>query len=274
MKESDMQGSHTTTPHNALSGRHIIITRPREQADDFALQLEAAGARVTIMPTIKIAPLETWADVDDCVNRLASFDWIVFTSVNGVRAFARRLDALHATWDRRGRARIAAIGPATATALEEQGVTVDMMPTEYVAEAVADGLGNVAGQHILLLRADIARRTLAEDLRLRGAEVEEVAVYRTVSVPAEEMDLAFLLSTDRPDAITFTSSSTVRGFIDSVTKAGYEPRHALHDIALAAIGPITATTLREYGLEPVIVAEEYTTQGILQALRGFFSSTR
>ena len=255
-----------------LSGRHIVITRPVEQAREFAERLAVEGARVTEFAAITIARIEEAEPLDTVLRGLAAFDWIVLTSVNGVRAVAERLAALGLGWEARGRARIAVIGPATARALDEQGVTPDFMPEEFVAERIVDGLGNVAGQRILLARADVARRALADDLRLRGAEVAEIAAYRAVVRPPDTEALRKTLVDDRPDAITFTSSSTVRGFMESVEALSVDAREALSGIAMACIGPITTTTLREYGLEPDVVAAEYTIPGLVWALIDYFRS--
>ena len=248
-----------------------MITRPAEQAPELAAMLEAAGARVTALPAIGIEPLEDPSRIDAALTELDTYDWVVLTSVNGVRALADRLQAAGRDWSARGRARFAVIGPATARALEAQGVSPDTMPDEFVAEGILDALGNVAGQHILLLRADIARQALAEGLRLRGADVDEVAAYRTVVRPVDATALRGLLDGDQPDAITFTSSSTVRGFLEGLARLDWPPAESLRGIALTAIGPITASTLREYGLEPAVVATEYTMSGVLDALAGYFS---
>lgn len=260
----------------ALAGRHIAITRPPEQAPQLARLLEEAGARVTLISSIDIASLDETSALDATVERLTrselAYDWVVFTSVNGVRALDQRLTALGYDWSLLRRPSVAAIGPATARALEEHGVTPTLVPDEYVAEGILRGLGNVAGKRLLLLRADIARKTLAEELRHRGAEVDEVAAYRTVVVPPDAAMLRHLLDADRPDAITFTSSSTVRGLLQSLDAAGLSPAEVLEGIALACIGPVTAGTLRELGLEPALVAEEYTMPGLVQALIVYFTS--
>jgi uroporphyrinogen-III synthase len=257
-----------------LAGRRIAITRPREQADALARQLEALGARVTLLAAIRIAPIEDSAPLDAAIAQLGSYDWLVFTSVNGVAAFTERLAATDHTWDERGLAQVAAIGPATAAALERAGVPVALMPDEYVAEGILDGLGMVAGQRLLLARADIARRTLAEGLRLRGAEVDEVAAYRTIPQPVAPELIERILGDERGervDAITFTSSSTALGLLQGLTATGRKPAEALRGVALAAIGPITAATLREHGLEPAVVAREYTIPGLTTALVAYFS---
>lgn len=255
----------------ALAGRHIVITRPPGQAVELAALLEAAGARVTALPAISIEPAENASRLDAALAALDTYDWVVLTSVNGVRALAERLAATGRDWSARGRARFAVIGPATARALEAQGIAPDMMPDEYVAEGILDALGNVAGQHILLPRADIARQTLADELRLRGADVDEVAAYRTVARPVDAAALRGLLDGGSVDAITFTSSSTVRGFLAGLAQLGLPAKECLRSIALAAIGPITATTLRENGLEPAVVAGEYTMPGLVDALARYFA---
>ena len=257
-----------------LAGRRIAITRPREQADALARRLEALGARVTLLAAIRIAPIEDHVPLDAAIARLGSYDWLVFTSVNGVAAFTERLAATGHTWDERGLAQVAAIGPATAAALERAGVPVALMPDEYVAEGILDGLGMVAGQRLLLARADIARRTLAEGLRLRGAEVDEVAAYRTIPQSVAPKLIERILGDEggeRVDAITFTSSSTALGLLQGLAATGRDPAEALRGVALAAIGPITAATLREHGLEPAVVAREYTIPGLTTALVAYFS---
>lgn len=261
---------------HALAGRHIAITRPPEQAAQLARLLEDAGARVTVLSSIAIAPLEETSALDAVVQRLAqggrAYDWVVFTSVNGVRALDQRLAALGWDWGVLRGPAVAAIGPATAQALEAHGITPALVPDEYVAEGILRGIGNVAGKRMLLLRADIARKTLAEELRREGAEVDEVAAYQTVVAPPDAALLRHLLDTDRPDAITFTSSSTVRGLVQSLDAAGYVASETLTGIALACIGPVTAGTLREHGLEPALVAGEYTMPGLVHALIVYFTS--
>jgi uroporphyrinogen-III synthase len=277
MSEDGLSAPPASEP---LAGRHIAITRPPSQAGPLAEQLVALGARVTSLPAIRIEPSEDTTVLDDAVRELATYDWLIFTSVNGVAAFAERLMAGGRTWDDRGRARIAAIGPATAEALAAQGVQADLVPQEFVAEALADALGNVAGQRILLPRADIARETLARELLVRGADVTEVAAYHTVVEPIAPELLRTVLEDDRVDAITFTSSSTVRGLAQSLTAllagdnfgGNADLGVALAGIALVAIGPVTASTLRDYDLEPAIVGEEYTIPGLVRALATYFGA--
>jgi uroporphyrinogen-III synthase len=263
---SQADAANATETARPLTGHRILITRPRQQAADLARRLEALGARVIALPAIAIEPMDDPSRLDAALGELATYDWIVFTSANGVRAFADRLRALGIDWTARHRARIAAIGPATQAALEVRGVAADLVPGEYVAEGLVAALGNVAGQRLLLPRADIARETLRDELRLRGAEVDEVAAYRTVAQALAPELLERVFRTERVDALTFTSSSTVRGLVESLRASGHDPGTALEGVVLACIGPITATTLRAYGLEPTVVAQEYTIAGLVAAL--------
>jgi uroporphyrinogen III methyltransferase/synthase len=273
-------GDPTAQP---LAGRRIAITRPAEQAAGLTEALVALGAQVAPLGAIAIVPIEDPALLDAAIARLASYDWLVFTSINGVRAFAERLAATSHVWGDRGAARLAAIGPATAQALETQGVAVDLLPGAYVAEGILATLeqrGEIAGRRFLLPRADIARETLAQELARQGAQVDEIAAYRTVTRPVPGEALRRALQGDaRVDAITFTSSSTVRGFVQGMqgmaqlatdAPAFADIPAALKGIALAAIGPITAATLREHQLEPTIVADEYTIPGLVRTLVAYF----
>lgn len=256
-----------------LWGRRIVITRAAEQAPDLVERLEAAGASVTVLSAIRIAPPDDYAPLDAALAALDTYDWVLFTSVNGVRAFWERLRASRRDWRALRRARAGAIGPATAEALEARSLHPDFVPAEYVAEALLEGIGNVAGQRILLPRTDIARETLAGELRLRGAEVHEVTAYRTLIAPPDPETLRRALVEERPDAITFTSSSTVRGFVESVRASDLgDPTALLAGVAIACIGPITAATAREHSLVPALTAEAYTMEGLTTALIAYFSS--
>lgn len=251
-----------------LWGRHVVITRAPEQAPELAERLADLGAEATILSTIQIAPGDP-AVLDDAITHCdGQYDWIIFTSVNGVAAFAARMEVLALDW-RSIQAQVAAIGPATAMALRQRGLRPDFVPSIFVAEAVAEEIGEVAGQRILLPRADIARPELARRLRARGATVDEVAAYRTITTQLDPTLVARALRDPRPDVVTFTSSSTVRGLAEAL---GSDLRSALQGILVASIGPITAQTLREYGLEPHIIATEFTIDGLVAAIQAFFDT--
>ena len=247
-----------------LFGQRVLVTRTRQQASALSARLRALGAEAVELPTIEIAPPEGWARLDGAVARVSGYDWVIFTSVNGVAAFWERL--VHAGLDARKLhgVRLAAIGPATAAALESHGVAADYMPDEYVAEAIAAGMGNVRALRVLLPRADIARPALADLMRSAGAEVIEVAAYRTVRPEVDARELRTLL--ESVTVATFTSSSTVRNLGAMAQDAGLDLSQALAGVTVACIGPITAETARGMGLGVHAMAEEYTIEGLVQAL--------
>jgi uroporphyrinogen-III synthase len=246
-----------------LRGKRVLITRPSRQAGDFADLLRGYGAIPVIFPTIRISPGEETPALDRALQELDQYDWLVVTSVNGVRAMWERLDNL-------GIARlpaslkVAAIGPKTASAMQEKGVGCDFIPEEYVAEAILPGLGDVRGKRVLLLRADIARQALPQAIVQAGGTSEEIAVYRTV--PAQINPEALRALRQGVDILTFTSSSTVRSFIEITREAGLEPQALPGKPLIACIGPVTAQTALEEGLVVHLVAKEYTTAGLVKAL--------
>lgn len=248
-----------------MTGRRVVVTRAQDQAEELCKRLRALGAEPVLFPVIAIAPPETGSPLDQAVARLADYDWIIFTSVNGVEHFWARLVEVGGSPAGGGgsalpfRAKVAAIGPATAEALRQRGAPVHLVPAEYRAEAILDEIGDVTGQRILLPRADIARRALAEGLRAMGAQVDEVTAYRTVR--GNPSPAAFDALRAGVDVVTFTSSSTVRNFVSLTNGLDYG------DPLIACIGPITTATARELGLHVDVVAEEYTIDGLLEALK-------
>lgn len=257
-----------------LFGRTVVVTRAREQASGFKRLLQDLGARCVEFPTIAIEPPESWAPLDRAVSRVGSYDWVLFTSLNGVRCFMERLTAGGGdVRDLKG-VRLGAIGPKTAEALEAFGLRLDLVPGEYRAEAILDVLQgeDLVGRRFLLPRAAAARDVLPETLKRRGAEVDVVPAYRTV-LPAEKSGkIMKLLHEGEIHCITFTSSSTVGHFF-SLLKP-HDVRPLLKDVVLACIGPITADTLRTFGWEPTVTAEEYTVPGLVRAICDHFSRVR
>ena len=262
----------STAEHGPLAGRRIVVTRPAAQSRELIAQLEALGAEPLVCPAIAIVPPDDYAPLDAAIARLPTYSWLIVTSVNGVHALLGRMDALGVKPAALAHLRIGAIGPATARALERYGLRAEFMPGEYVAEAILAEIGDVAGQRMLLPRADIARAALAIGLREKGAEVDEIAVYRTV--PDEGVAaLAEHLRAGRADAITFTSSSTVRYTLDGLERAGMERGDAaalLNGTAIVCIGPITAETARAEGLRVDAEAREFTGAGVVDALVAWF----
>ena len=250
-----------------LWGKRILITRPAEGAQGFAQKLRDLGAEPLLLPAIALAPPEDWSPVDRALGQLDRYDWVIFTSANGVRFALERLRTLGYSLERMRQVKIAAIGPATARALQQHGLTVEFVPSKYVAEAIADGLGDVHGQRILLLRADIARQDLRERLRAKGARVEEVIIYHTrpAALEPERMQQLFQQGID---VVTFTSSSTVRALLSALG----ERRNLLRGVTIACIGPITARAAEEAVLSVHVVAREHTTQGLITAIVEFFQS--
>lgn len=250
-----------------LLGKRILVTRAREQASELARRLAELGAEPIEFPTIRIAPLDDYAQLDAALAQ--KYDWVIFTSVNGVRFVWERLTALGRDARAFAETRLAAIGSATAEELARHGLRADFVPREYIAEALAEQIGDVAGQRILLPRADIARETLAHELRARGAHVDDVAAYRTITTDANDpraQEMRAQLERGKIDAITFTSSSTVRGFVNCQLPIDN------CQLTIACIGPVTAQTARELGLRVDVVAEEYTIAGLVAALEQFYAN--
>lgn len=245
-----------------LFGRRIVVTRSRAQAADLLRALAELGAEPIEFPTIRVAAAPDPEPLRSAARSLERYDWVVFTSVNGVDRFWRALREVGRDARAFGGARIAAIGPGTARALAARGLQPDRVPQEYVAEGVLEALaplGPWAGRRVLLPRAAGARDVLPRGLEEMGARVDEVAAYTTEPDRGNVERLREALREGRVDAITFTASSTVRNFVAAV---GAE----LDGAAVAAIGPITARTARELGLPVHIEAEEHTISGLLDAL--------
>ena len=254
-----------------LEGRTIVVTRARAQAQRFAQLLEAAGARVLQAPAIVIEPPASWELLDTALAALDSFTWVVFTSVNGVAMVDRRLTARGLAWTAIARKRVAAIGPATAEALAEHGVRVELVPAEYRAEALVEGLRRVVGpgDRVLLPRAKETRDVLVVELRRLGVAVTEVPAYQTRRVEDGVVRLREALASGSVDAVTFTSSSTARNFAEQFSD---DERSAWRGrIAVASIGPITAATAAEYGLSTDVMPSEYTIPALARALADYFS---
>ncbi len=271
-----MSGAPPQSPKagRPLHGRRVLVTRPRPQAGRLAGRLEAYGAEVVALPTIRIEPPDDWTPLDEAIRMLAGFRWVIFTSVNGVAAFRERLE--HAGLDARSLAgrRVAAIGPETAEALRGAGIQPDRVPAEYRAEGLLDTLESElgTGDAVLLVRAAEAREVLPEELAARGIRVTVAPAYRTVLMKEGADHARALLKARRIDAVTFTSSSTVRGFVALLGPA--DARRLLQGVVVAAIGPITAETASEHGLEVSVMPHEYTVPALADALAGHFETAR
>ena len=263
-------GASASAAARPLSGKRIVVSRAREQAAALSLPLRELGAEVLEIPFIEIRLPASFQRLDEALLHIQDYDWLILTSVNGVKALAERirhlgLDALNFI-----HLKVAAIGPATEQALEEQQFKVDVVPDKYVAEAVVSRLRDqVKGQRILLVRAKVARDVIPEELRRAGAAVHVVEAYETVAPQASRTRLRSVLrdSARRPDVITFTSSSTVRNFVSLLDLHAEPGRDSdLQGVKLASLGPVTSHTLRELGLPVDIEAREYTVAGLVQAI--------
>jgi uroporphyrinogen III methyltransferase/synthase len=259
-----------------LFGKRVLVTRPRDQAAEMVGLLEARGAEAIEAPMIRIAPPEDFGPLDAACTSVHEFDWIVFASANAVDVFIKRL--LTTPLDLRAMkgVNLCAVGAATAERLRELGLKVDLVPAEYRAEAVVEGLAgsrDVTGVRVLLPRADIGREVVADELRRRGAEVTEVVAYRTVVVDPEregEPDIYRMLLDRRIDVVTFTSASAVRNLVRVL---GAEPAaDLLGSTVVACIGPVTAEAAAQYNILSTIVPAEYTVPALVDAIVDHFAS--
>ncbi len=261
-----------------LFGKRVLVTRAREQASALSDRLREKGAEPVEFPVIKIARLEDYRDLDAALSRLQEYAWAVFTSANAVPIVAERLEGLGLDARAFGQTRIAAIGPATAEALRTHlALRADFVPTEAVAEAVLEQWPEpeMQGRRVLLPRAAEAREILPEQLRARGATVDVLPVYNTVLDASAAESLRAQLEQGALDILTFTSSSTVRNFAQAITDGETARLPALvGNTLVAAIGPITADTAREFGLNPQIVAEEHTIPGLVTAIEEFIQASQ
>lgn len=258
--------------HLPFFGKRIAITRSREQAGELREALAALGAQTIEIPTIEIRPPASWEPLDQAVRRLEEFDYLLVTSVNGVRRFLTRLKACDRdVRDLKG-IQIGAIGPATAAEFEKTGVKVDFMPGQYRAEGLLEVLAghDLRGKAFLIPRARLARDLVPRALTERGARVEVVTAYETTTPKFPPGELERLL-TPPPDLITFTSSSTAIHFAELLGE--YKITKALLGVAVASIGPITSNTVRKLGLEVAVEATESTIPGLVQAIRDYFIRT-
>ena len=248
-----------------LFGTTVLVTRARAQASKLTTKLDALGARCIELPAIKIAPPpDAYRTVDQAIQRIADYDWLIFTSTNGVDAFFARLFAAGKDARALSRARLAAIGTSTAKRLRVYGLTADLMPGEFRAEGILAVLKEhlVAGARILIPRALEAREILPDRLREYGASVDVAPVYETVTEEDDPAAVRAMLAAGEIDFVTFASSSTVKNLVKLLGDAAL-----LQKAKVIAIGPITAETCEALGIKPTAVAKEYTIDGMVSAIR-------
>ena len=271
--EGEVDGEKITAPGSKpLSGRAVLVTRPRQQSEEMTAMLEGLGAKVIHAPMIEMKEPDRWDAVDQSINQLDLYDWLIFTSANGVKFFFRRLaQKRRESLSEISEASICAIGAATAKALESVGAMIDLIATNSTAEGLMqellDYLGGsdaVGSLRFLLPRARLAREVLPDELRKLGAQIDVVETYQNVMPEMAGENISRLLKDEAIDVITFTSSSTVHNF---ATLVGTENlAELLQHSLIACIGPITKATAEEYHLQNMIQPNSYTAKALVEAI--------
>jgi uroporphyrinogen-III synthase len=255
-----------------LAGIRVLVGRARQQASALSAELRALGAEAIEIPFIEIHPPSSYKALDAALRKISEYDWLILTSVNGVEALATRMKKLDFDSNKLSHLKIATIGPSTRTASEKMGLKVSVVPPKYMAESVVESLrGKVEGRRVLLVRAAVARDVIPRELRELGATVDVVEGYETVVPETSKKTLQSVMKDPelRPQVVTFTSSSAVRNFVELLGGRRHPPQTTnplMDGVRLASIGPITSSTLREFGLPVHIEAEEYTIKGLTRAI--------
>lgn len=255
-----------------LGGRTVLLTRPLEQSQEIWALLESLGAKVISRPMIEIIEPGSWDNLDAAIEKLRSYNWLIFTSANGVKFFFRRLRQKHqAPLSQLTEAVIGAIGSATARALESFAAPADLIAAEAKAEGLLQAIiesvgepGKLRGLRFLIPRAKVAREILPDELSKLGAEVDAVEVYQTVSASASREDLIQLLSSSEIDVVTFTSPSTVHHFVALIGED--ELSGLMQNVMSACIGSITAATAKAYALQNLVQPEISTAASLVEAI--------
>lgn len=256
-------------PDRPLSGRRVLVTRPRAQSAELVRLLEEAGAEVVHFAAIEIAPPPSWESLDAVIDASASFHWILFTSTNGVDAFFARVAELRREVSLRG-SKVAAVGSATAEALRRHGVEPDVIPEKFQATELLPLLpADQRGVRTAIVRALEGREVLVDELRARGGEVHIAVAYETRKAGALPDDVRAALVRGEFDALTFTSPSTVEGTLSHFSPA--ERAHILASCVIASIGPVTTKALERLGAVDVVEAAESTMEGLVAAVAAQFT---
>ena len=265
-------------PRNIVRGKQpflgcrVLVSRAKKQAGALSSALRQVGCEVIEIPFIEIRKPSSYKPLDAGLRNLATYDWLILTSVNGVEALFERMAKKKIGASELAHLKIAAIGPATKKAIEEQGLKVTVTPKEYIAESVVAALHRrVKGKRVLLVRARVARDVIPRELRKAGAVVDVVEAYETIAPKSSAKRLQASLGSKagKPHVITFTSSSTVKNFVGLLGSRGARAalkKTAQQAIHSASIGPVTSATLREFGLPVDIEAKEYTIPGLVAAI--------
>jgi uroporphyrinogen III methyltransferase/synthase len=257
-----------------LFGKRILVTRALEQAGEFTRALEREGAEPITFPTIKTKPMPGRGVLDRAIKRLSTYEWAIFTSVNGVKYFFERIKALGLDLRELKGVKICAVGPMTEKAVRSFGLRVDLTPKEYRAESLIEALGKkgIKGKRFILPRALKAREVIPTDIKRLGGKIDVVPTYRTVKPAKEAGWIKDLLLGGRVDCITFTSSSTVTNFVSMFKKS--ELPELLKSARIACIGPVTAETAKGYGINVDIMPKNYTIAALTEAMAKYYRANK
>ena len=246
-----------------LSGKVVLVTRPADQAAAMVDLLHQRGAKTVVQPVIQIAEPDNWDPVDTAIDRIDRYDWVVFSSTNGVKMFCDRLEQRVGPEANLTNLKVAAIGPATAAALRERDISVDLVPESFRAEVLALALADEAyGRKFLLPRASRGRKILPDSLAQWGADVDQLVVYKSTDISTKTAEIAPItdkLASSQIDWVTVTSSAIARSLAHMFGEN-------LKKTRLAAISPLTAETIRELGFTTDAIAKEYTIEGLIRAI--------
>lgn len=268
------------TKEKPLKDINIVVTRARKQSDTFALSLESLGAKVLSCPTIEIVPPDNYELLDEAIENLYGYDWLIFTSVNGVEHFLQRFESLGHDITELYDLRVCAVGEATAVCLRDSDIHVDVVPRLFSAEGVYEslldyvgGVENLKLLNFLLPRAAVARDYLPNALEAASARVDDVPVYKTIASKSPEFaKVKALIQGGGVDCITFTSPSTITNFAQLFETNDLSK--ILADVKVACIGEITSTTATEFGLVTEIRPAESTIPSLTNAIIEFFSQQK
>lgn len=257
-----------------LAGRNIVVTRCQQQAGEFSRLLEEQGAGVIEFPTIEIVPALSYQDLDNAIDEIEKYDWVIFTSSNGVKYFFERVRKKGYDVCFLKGAKICAIGPGTAKAVEDLGIKIDFVPKEYRAEGIIEGLSKeeIKGKNILIPRAEVAREILPDKLEEMGANVNVVTAYRTVKADSSLNKIKPLLENKEIDVITFTSFSTADSFISLFQQD--ELKDLMRGVNIASIGPITSNRIEKAGLKVKISPSEYTIEKLAEEIAEYYEKRK
>lgn len=259
-----------------LSGRSVIVTRTLAQAHSLADPLAALGAEILSFPVIETVDPADWAPVDAAIADLASYDWVVLTSTNGVDRFLKRFRAVGGSRDAILGAKFAAVGSATAEKLAKHGLPPALVPADFRAEGLVEAfraMGADPGCRVLVARAEEAREVLPDELRAMGCRVDVVSVYRTQSAEPDP-EVLDLLRSGAVDAVAFTSGKIARGFVSAIAAAGLDAEQTMGQLVVASIGPVTSDAIREMGYRVDVEAAESTMGSLVDAIATHLTSSR